>query len=143
MQGSSYKCSAMSSSSPFSLSAERAHRTSTLINGALVKMGLDWSIGVFGLEEMTHLSNDIIPAESIFIHDGDDNGGLPQLLCWDVKDEGLIEDRVQAPFHHYCLLLLYSLVFVHQPHLHIGVWHRKEKSSWTWKCYSLQRAEAV
>lgn len=38
-----------------------------------------------------------------------------------VKGEGLIEDRVQTALHCHCLLLLYTLVLVHQPHLHVRI----------------------
>lgn len=89
--------------------------------------GLVLGSGSFLTGRITHLSNDIIPAELVLIHDSDDNGRFPQLLCGDVEDEGLIKDWVQAPFHHYRLLLLHPFVFVHQPHLHVGVWHRKKR----------------
>lgn len=38
-----------------------------------------------------------------------------------VKGEGLIEDGVQTALDRHRLLLLYTLVLVHQPHLHVGI----------------------
>lgn len=70
----------------------------------------------------SYLANDIIAAELVFIHDSDNDGGLPQLLRGDVEGERLIEDGVQIPLLCYRLLFLYPLVFIHQPHLHVGVW---------------------
>lgn len=69
-----------------------------------------------------YLANDVIAAELVFVHDSDDDGGLPQLLRGYVKGERLIEDGIQVPLLCHRLLFLYPLVFIHQPHLHIGVW---------------------
>lgn len=68
-----------------------------------------------------YLANNIVAAESVLIHDGDDDGSLPQHMGGHVKGEGLIEDGVETALHHHRLLLLYTLVLVHQPHLHIGI----------------------
>ncbi len=38
-----------------------------------------------------------------------------------IEGEGLVEDRVKTALHRHCLLLLYTLVLVHQPHLHIWI----------------------
>lgn len=68
-----------------------------------------------------YLADNVIAAEPVLVHDSDDDGGLPQHMGGHIEGEGLIEDRVQAALHHHCLLLLYTLVLVHQPHLHIGI----------------------
>lgn len=70
----------------------------------------------------TYLANNIIAAESVLIHDSDDDGSLPQHMGGHVKGKGLVEDGVQTALHHHRLLLLYALVLVHQPHLHIGIY---------------------
>lgn len=69
-----------------------------------------------------YLPNDIIAAESVLVHDGDNYGGLPQHVGRHVKGEGLVENRVQTALHYHRLLLLHTLVLVHQPHFYVGVW---------------------
>lgn len=68
-----------------------------------------------------YLADDIVAAEPVLVHDGDDDGGLPQHMGGHVEGEGLVEDGVQTALHRHCLLLLYALVLVHQPHLHIWI----------------------
>ena len=68
-----------------------------------------------------YLSNDIIATEPVLVHDGDNYGGLPQHVGRHVEGEGLVENRVEAALHHHRLLLLHTLVLVHQPHFYIGV----------------------
>jgi len=70
----------------------------------------------------THLADDIVAAQPVLVHDGDDDGRLAQPLRGDVEGEGLVEDGVEAPLHDHRLLLLHPLVLIHQPHLHVGVW---------------------
>lgn len=69
----------------------------------------------------TCLSDDVVAAEPVFVHDGDDDGGLPQHMGGHVEREGLVEDRVETALHRHRLLLLHALVFVHQPHLHVWI----------------------
>lgn len=78
-----------------------------------------------------YLANDIIATQLVLVHDSDDNGCLSQPLSGDVKDEGLIEDGVQAPLHYHSLLLFHPFVLVHQPHLHVRVWGGDERA----QCY--------
>lgn len=68
-----------------------------------------------------YLADDIIAAEPVLIHDGDDDGGLPQHMGGHIEGEGLVEDGIQAALHRHRLLLLNALVLVHQPHLHIWI----------------------
>lgn len=68
-----------------------------------------------------YLPDDVVAAEPVLIHDGDDNGGLPQHMGGHVEGEGLVEDGVQTALHGHRLLLLHALVLVHQPHLHIRI----------------------
>lgn len=68
-----------------------------------------------------YLSNDIIATEPVLVHDSDNYGGLPQHVGRHVKGEGLVENRVQTTLHYHRLLLLHTLVLVHQPHFNIGV----------------------
>lgn len=70
---------------------------------------------------MDYLADYVVAAEPVLIHDGDDNGGLPQHMGGHVKGEGLVEDGVQTALHRNRLLLLNALVLVHQPHLHIWI----------------------
>lgn len=68
-----------------------------------------------------YLADNIVAAEPVLVHDGDDDGGLPQHMGGHIEGEGLVEDGVQTALHRHCLLLLYTLVLVHQPHLHIWI----------------------
>lgn len=68
-----------------------------------------------------HLSNDIIAAELVLVHDSDNYGGLPQHVGRHIKWEGLVEHRVETALHYHRLLLFHALVLVHQPHFYIGV----------------------
>lgn len=68
-----------------------------------------------------YLSNDIIATEPVLVHDGDNYGGLPQHVGRHIKGEGLVENRVQTALHYHRLLLLHTLVLMHQPHLYVGV----------------------
>lgn len=81
-----------------------------------------WKSGVSPHPPGPYLANNIVAAKLVLVHDSDDDGRLPQLLRGDIKGKRLVEDGVQVPLHSHCLLLLHPLVFVHQPHLHIGVW---------------------
>lgn len=76
-----------------------------------------------------YLADNIITAEPVLVHDGDDDGGLPQHMGRNIKGERLIENGVQTALHHHCLLLLYTLVLVHEPHLHIGIYSVDAESS--------------
>lgn len=69
----------------------------------------------------SHLAYDIIAAQSVLIHDCDDDGGLSEDVSGDIEGEGLIKYWIQTPLHHHRLLLLHSFIFVHQPHFDVGV----------------------
>ncbi len=68
-----------------------------------------------------HLADNVVAAEPVLVHDGDDDGGLPQHMGGHVEGKGLVENGVQTALHRHRLLLLYALVLVHQPHLHIWI----------------------
>lgn len=68
-----------------------------------------------------YLPDNIVAAEPVLVHDGDDDGGLPQHMSRDIEGEGLVENGIQTALHHNCLLLFYTLVLVHEPHLHVGI----------------------
>lgn len=70
---------------------------------------------------MRYLADNIVAAEPVLVHDGDDDGGLSQHMGGHVEGEGFVEDGVQTALHCHCLFLLYTLVLVHQPHLHIWI----------------------
>lgn len=60
-----------------------------------------------------NLSDDIIAAQSVLVHNGDDDGGLSENVRGHVEGEGLVENGVQAAFNGHRLLLLHAFVFVH------------------------------
>lgn len=76
---------------------------------------------ILGLKIKKYLADDIIAAQSVLVHDGDDDGGFSEHVCRNVKGEGLVKDRIQAALNGNCLFLFHTLVFVHEPHLYIGI----------------------
>lgn len=51
----------------------------------------------------------------------------------DIEGEGLVENRIQAALHHNRLLLFYTPVLVHEPHLHVGICKANAKRMFTWE----------
>lgn len=77
--------------------------------------------GGLGVTRGRYLADDVVAAELVLVHDGDDDGGLSEHVGGDVEGEGLVEHGVQTALHCHRLLLLHTLVLVHQPQLHIGI----------------------